>query len=288
MRKTKLTTRKANFVTALVVAVAVLTGASGSIVKAAEMTFYGNQFFRLVSDEGKVILINPWIKGNKDAPFDIDFFKKGDVDLILATSGHGDDQGNAVEIAAKTGATIFTVSELGGWMQNQIEKFGGSKKQVYRGGIGGRYKVGGVTVQLIQSAHGSGISPKDKSFPASHSGGPASGALITFEDGLKVLMAGSTGLSMELQLFGMRYQPHVALIPIAGRFMMHPDDAAFAAKLLMTDNPNLKTVVPQHHRIKGRPDWMGTPEQFAAEIKKLGLDLEVLSPEIGKAYTLSK
>ncbi len=260
----------------------------GPMAKAAEMTFYGNQFFRLVSDDGKVILINPWIKGNKDVPFDIDFFKKGEVDLILATSGHGDDQGNAVEIAAKTGATIFTVAELGSWMKNQIEGFGGSKKQIYSGSIGGRYTVGGVTVQLIQSVHGSGIAPSDKSFPARYGGGPASGALITFEDGLKVLMAGSTGLTMELQLFGMRYQPHVALLPIAGRYMMHPDDAAFAAKLLMTGNPNLKTVVPQHFRIKGRPDWMGTPEQFAAEIKNLGLDLDVLSPEINKVYTLSK
>ncbi len=255
---------------------------------AVEMTFYGNQHFRFVSDEGKVILINPWIKGNKDAPFGIDFYKKGEVDLILTTSGHGDDQGNAVEIAANTGATIFTVAELGTWMQNQIEGFGGSKKQIYSGSISGRYKLGGVTVQLIQAAHGSGIRPTEKGFPARYGGGPASGALITFEDGLKVLMAGSTGLSMELQLFGMRFQPHVAMIPIAGRYMMHPDDAAFAAKLLMTDNPNLKTVVPQHHRFKGRPGWMGTPDEFEAEIKKLGLGLEVLKPEVGKAYTLTK
>ena len=265
-----------------------LAAAWSATAAAVEMTFYGNQHFRFVSNEGKVILINPWIKGNKDAPFGIDFYKKGKVDLILATSGHGDDQGNAVEIAAKTGATIFTVAELGSWMQNQIEGFGGSRKQVYRGSIGGRYKVGGVTVQLIQSAHGSGIAPKEKGFPARYSGGPASGVLITFEDGLKVLMAGSTGLSMELQLFGMRYQPHVALIPMAGRFMMHPDDAAFAAKLLMTDNPNLKTVVPQHFRVKSRPPWMGTPDQFEAEVKKLGLGLNVLKPEVGKAYTLTK
>ena len=288
MREENPTTRRAVFVASLVVAAAVLTGAWGSTAKAVEMTFYGNQFFRLVSDEGKVILINPWIKGNKDAPFDIDHLKKGDVDLILATSGHGDDQGNAVEIAARTGATIFTVAELGAWMTNQIEGFGGSKKQIYIGSIGGRYQLGGVTVQLIQSVHGSGIAASDKSFPARYGGGPASGALITFEDGLKVLMAGSTGLSMELQLFGMRYQPHVALITIAGRYMMHPDDAAYAAKLLMTDNPNLKTVVPQHFRVKGRPGWMGTPEQFATEIKNLGLDLEVLTPEIGKAYKLTK
>ena len=266
----------------------ILTAAWSVMALAVEMTFYGNQHFRFVSDTGKVILINPWIKGNKDAPFGIDFYKKGEVDLILATSGHGDDQGDAVEIAANTGATIFTVAELGSWMQNQIEGFGGSRKQVYRGSIGGRYELGDITVQLVQSAHGSGIAPKEKGFPARYSGGPASGALITFEDGLKVLMAGSTGLSMELQLFGMRFQPHVALIPIAGRFMMHPDDAAFAAKLLMTDNPNLKTVVPQHFRVKGHPPWMGTPDEFEAEVKKLGLGLNVLKPEVGKAYTLTK
>ena len=255
---------------------------------AVEMTFYGNQHFKFVSDEGKVILINPWVKGNKDAPMTVDSYKKGDVDLILTTSGHGDAQGNAFDIAAKTGATIFTVAELGAWMQNQIEKYGGTKKQIYRGSISGRYKVGNVTVQLIQAAHGTGIKPGDKDFPANYYGGPASGSVITFENGLTVLMAGSTGLSMELQLFGMRFQPHVVLVPIAGRFMMHPDDAAFAIKLLMTDNPNLKTVVPQHYRIKGAPPWMGTPAEFEAEIKKLGINVNVLSPEVGKTYTLSK
>ncbi|MCH8189660.1 MAG: metal-dependent hydrolase, partial [Proteobacteria bacterium] len=248
-----------------------------------EMQFYGNQHFRLKSPGGKVILINPWIKGNKDAPFGVDHYKKGEVDLILATAGHGDDVGQSADIAANTGATVFASGELAAWLAGQIEKKGGSKKQAYGGGPGGRYKLGDITVQMLQAVHSSGISAENRRY-----GGIATGYLITFEDGLKVLMAGSTGLTLDLQLFGMRYQPHVALIPIAGRYMMHPDDAAYAAKLLMTDNPNLKTVVPQHFRVKGRPDWMGTPEQFAAEIKNLGLDLEVLSPEIGKTYTLSK
>jgi L-ascorbate metabolism protein UlaG (beta-lactamase superfamily) len=104
-----------------------LTLAIAIPASAVEMTFYGNQFFKFVSDEGKVILINPWVKGNKDATMTVDSFKKGDVDLILATSGHGDDQGNAVEIAARTGAKIFTVAELGLWMMSEIEKYGGSK-----------------------------------------------------------------------------------------------------------------------------------------------------------------
>ncbi len=260
-----------------------------SAAQAAEVTmqFFGNQHFRFVSTEGKVILINPWIKGNRDFPHQIDFYKKGEVDLILPTSGHGDDQGDSVEIAARTGAKIFVVSELGIIMQKRIGQFGGSKAQVYRGSISGRTKTGGVTVQILHSQHGSGArGPKDS--PDALYGGPAAGFLITFENGLRVLMAGSTGLSMDLQLYGMRYKPHVALIPIAGRFMMHPDDAAFAAKLLMTDNPNLKTVVPQHHRYNGRPSWMGTPDQFEAELKKLGLSLKVIKPEIGKTYTLTK
>jgi len=59
------------------------------------------------------------------------------VDLILPTSGPGDDQGQSVEIAARTGAKIFVVSELGKIMTKRLVKMGGKKKQVYRGAIAG-------------------------------------------------------------------------------------------------------------------------------------------------------
>jgi L-ascorbate metabolism protein UlaG (beta-lactamase superfamily) len=261
--------------------VALLAGSASAAE--VEMQFYGNQHFRLTSPGGKVILINPWIKGNKDAPFGVDHYKKGEVDLILVTAGHGDDMGQAVEIAANTGAAVFAPAELGGWMAGKIAEMGGSKSQVYGGAISGRYQLGDITVQMLQALHGTGISAAGGRY-----GGFAAGYLITFENGLKVLMAGSTGLTLDLQLFGMRYQPHVVMVPIAGRYMMHPDDAAFATKLLMTDNPNLKTAIPQHFRIEGKPGWMGTPDEYEAEVKKLGLAVNVLKPEIGKTYTLTK
>ncbi len=260
---------------------ALLAGSAGAAE--VEMQFYGNQHFRLKSPGGKVILINPWINGNKDVPFGIDHYKKGEVDLILATSGHGDDQGQAVDIAANTGATIFAPAELGAWMAGKVVELGGKKGQVYGAAISGRYQLGDITVQMLQALHGSGISAESYRY-----GGFAAGYLITFENGLKVLMAGSTGLTLDLQLFGMRYQPHVVMVPIAGRYMMHPDDAAYATKLLMTDNPNLKTAIPQHFRVKGKPGWMGTPDEYEAEVKKLGLNVNVLKPEIGKTYTLTK
>ena len=56
----------------------------------------------------------------------------------------------------------------------------------------------------------------------------------------------------------------------------------------MTDNPNLKTAIPQHHRIKRHPKWMGTPNQFEAEVKKLVLGVKVLKVVVGKTYTLTK
>ncbi|MFV2033040.1 MAG: MBL fold metallo-hydrolase, partial [Gammaproteobacteria bacterium] len=254
----KYVTGRLSIVTAVLLTLAIAAPAA-----AVEMTFYGNQFFKFVSDEGKVILINPWVEGNKDAPMTVDSYEDGDVDLILTSSGHGDDLGNSVEIAALTGATIFTVSELGGWMQSQIEQYDGLKSQIYRGAIGGSIMLGKVKVQLIQADHGSGIRPTDGSSESIY-GGPASGSVITFENGLRVLMAGSTGLSMDLQLYGMRFQPNVVLVPIAGRYMMDPADAAYATKLLMTGNPNLKTVVPQHFRVKGGFPWMGMPPEFEA------------------------
>ncbi len=249
-------------------------------------TFYGNQHFRFVSTEGKVILINPWIKGNADATVKVEDFKKGDVDAILVTAGHGDDMGQAAEIAARTGATVFAAAELGGYIAQRVKALGGNPKQVWGAAISGRKKVGNVTVQLLQAQHGTGYAMKGAK--VRQYGGPALGFLMTFENGLKVLMAGSTGLSMELQLFGMRYQPHVVMVPIMGRYMMHPDDAAFAVKLLKTGNPNLKTAIPQHFRLKKRFPWMGTPAQFEAEVNKLGLAVKVMTPEIGKEMTLTK
>ena len=257
--------------------------ASAAEVKA---TFYGNQHFRFVSTEGTVILLNPWIKGNADATVKVEDFNKGDVDVILATAGHGDDMGQTAEIAARTGATVIAAAELGGYIAQRIKALGGDPKQVWGAAVGGRRKIGNVTIQLLQADHGSGYAMEGAK--VRQYGGPALGFLMTFENGLKVLMAGSTGLSMELQLFGMRYQPHVVMVPILGRYMMHPDDAAFAVKLLGTDNPNLKTAIPQHFRVKKSFPWMGTPEQFADEVEKLGLNVDVLIPKAGEEFTLTK
>ncbi len=170
------------------VLVLVGSGASAAEVKA---TFYGNQHFRFVSTEGTVILLNPWIKGNADATVKVEDFSKGDVDAILVTSGHGDDMGQAVEIAARTGATVIAAAELGGYIAQRVKALGGNPKQVWGAAISGRKKIGNVTIQVLQADHGTGYAMKGAK--VRQYGGPALGFLMTFENGLKVLMAGSTG-----------------------------------------------------------------------------------------------
>jgi len=248
-----------------------------------EMTFYGNQHFKFVTVNGKVILINPWVKGNPDWPKEMKIEEIKKVDAIFVSGGHGDDMGQADEIAKQSGATIITPAELGSYFQQA----GVPGPQIFISAAGGQGTVAGIKYQIVHTFHGTGYNIPNN--PLRQYGGVNSGYILTFENGLKVYFASSSPLTTEFQLFGSRYKPHVALLPIGGRFQMHPDDAAYAAKLLMTDNSNLKTLVPQHHRINApSPGGPGAnPEAFDAEVKKLGLPLRVLNSKIGQAYTIS-
>lgn len=54
------------------------------------MTFYGNQHFKFVTPGGKIILIDPWVKGNPDWPQDLRLEELKKVDAIFVSVGHGD------------------------------------------------------------------------------------------------------------------------------------------------------------------------------------------------------
>jgi L-ascorbate metabolism protein UlaG (beta-lactamase superfamily) len=265
------------------VTLALLGLAGVASAQEVEMTFYGNQHFKFVTPGGKTILINPWVKGNPDWPQDLKLEELKKVDAIFVSGGHGDDMGNADEIAKQSGATIVTPAELGRYFQLA----GVPPAQIFGVAPGGQGEMAGVKYQVVHTHHGTGFTIPAQ--PILQYGGVNSGYILTFENGTKVYFASSSPLTIEFQLFGSRYKPHVALLPVGGRYQMHPDDAAYAAKLLTTENPNLKTVVPQHHRVKASsPGGPGaTPEAFDAEVKKLGLPVTVLNPKIGQPYKVS-
>ena len=67
---------------------------------------------------------------------------------------------------------------------------------------------------------------------------------------------------------------------------MDPRDVALMAQFLSEKNPNLKTVIPSHHRLKqtvGR-----TPADLGKALTALGVKAKLLDPQPGVVYTLSK
>ncbi len=191
--------------------------------------------------------------------------------------------GDAIELAQKTGAPVIATAALSAWMVSQ----GLPQKQGYSMMQSGLYRGDGISVKMVQAVHTAGI--KIPGQGARGYGGQSVGYIITFENDLRLYFSGDTGLFGDMQLFGSLYKPHVAILSTWGRFMMEPEDGALATKFLMTDNPNLNTIIPAHHGIKRQvPGATGTPAKVEAEVKKLGIRVTVLEAVPGQTYTLKK
>ena len=262
------------FTVGLVFAGALLGWLAGAQAQSApvKMEWFSWSIFRFTSPTGKVVLTNPFV-ANPDSPVKVDDFPK--VDVILVADGHLDEVGSTDQIALKTGAKIITTYEMFSvHFQQRKVPFA----QILPSGPGDRNRIDGITVRNVNSVHGSGT--PDKLY-----GGPAMGFMISFENGLTVYFAGSTALTMDMQLWGMLYKPDVAILPLSGG--RDPKDIAQMVRLLRTENPNLKTIIPHHHRVKpsgGEP----TPADMENALKDVGLPVRVLNPELGKVYELTK
>jgi hypothetical protein len=56
-------------------------------------------------------------------------------------------------------------------------------------------------------------------------------------------------------------------------------------RLLRTENSNLKTIIPPHHRLKPAP---GAPTPADLENLLAGLPVRLLNPELSRVYELTK
>lgn len=240
-----------------------------------KMEWLSHSHFRFTSPNGKVLLTNPHLDA-ADNKTKLEDITKADV--IVVADGHRDEIGKAPEIAAKTGAKIVTPRELGIGYLKMVAKV--PDKQLVLAGIGDRFILDGITVRVVHSIHGSGTVE-----PTAPYGGNAAGFIITFENGLTVYFTGSTAIHSDMALYASLYKPDIAIIILSGN--RDPRDAAHMVRLLLTDNPNLKTVLPHHHRVKP-PKGAASPAEMEAEIKKLGLPVTFVNPEIGKVYTFAK
>ena len=242
-----------------------------------KIEWLGWSFYRITTPGGVVILTNPWYE-NPDNPTSLDDIPKADI--ILVPTGHPDEVGNALEIAAKTGATIVASHDLVNlvWKDKDTPRnvpvtFDGIEIKTAQFQPGTIRTIDGITIRAVTALHGNW-----------ETGGPAMGFFITMENGHVIYFSGSTDVTLDMKLWGEMFKPHTAILYTHSS--MDPHEIAMMAQLLSENNPNLNTVLPLHHRIN--PPEGHAPADLGKAMDDMGLNMELIDPQIGMVYTLSK
>lgn len=219
-----------------------------------KITWLGHSAF--VIEDGKKVLVDPFITGNDASPV-----KPDDVecDLIAVTHGHGDHLGDAIFIGKRKNVPIVAIYELAEYINSKGANGIGMN-------FGGTLDYEGIKISMVPALHSSGIS--ESKF--SHDGGLPAGFVIEL-NGKKVYHAGDTGLFSDMKLIGEIYQPDVALLPVGGLFTMDTKLATIAAKWI-----HPKFVIPMHYNTW--PPIKANPEEMRDELEKEGIKLVILKP----------
>jgi L-ascorbate metabolism protein UlaG (beta-lactamase superfamily) len=230
---------------------------------AVPLTWLGHAAFRLDSQRGKRVYVDPFLTGNPKCPEAEQTPER--VDLIALTHGHMDHVGDTVDLAKRFGCPVVALVELRDWL---TMKHGLPEADEHSPNKGGTVTADGISITLTDANHSSSW------VDLTYLGEPA-GLVIELEDGFKLYFAGDTNAFGDMALIRRIYEPDVAVLPIGGHFTMAPREAAVALELL-----GVKRCVPCHYGTF--PILTGTPD----ELRRLAPDVEIIAPEPGETVEL--
>jgi L-ascorbate metabolism protein UlaG (beta-lactamase superfamily) len=216
----------------------------------ATLTWLGHASFRIETDQGKRVYVDPFLTGNPSTP-EHELVPER-VDVIAITHGHGDHVGDTIELSKRfPDADIVCQVELKKWLGRQGANLGdmpGLNK-------GGTLRVGDLFFTLTNAFHSSSSDETGEYL------GEACGLVIRLEDGVPVYFAGDTCVFADMQIIRHLYEPQLAVLPIGDHFTMGPAEAALALDFL--GHPR---CVPCHWGTF--PILTGTPEALEALAEK--------------------
>lgn len=262
---------------ATAMAVLGLTLGAGRAAAATELTWYGQAAFKVVTPNGGVFLIDPWLSNPKNPDKDA-ADKLGRVDYILITHAHADHVGNAVDIAKKTGAQLVTSAGLNRALQSV---YGYPKEQASiatSGNVGGRISLPkvGAHITIVNAVHGSSLgTPKPaEGENAVTTGGNPVGFVIEIENGPTMYHTGDTDVFTDMKLIDEFFDVDLMLACIGDHFTMGPSRAALAVEYVKP-----RRVLPMHYATF--PLLTGTPEALQREMTKRGVKTELVAMSPG-------
>ena len=250
------------------------------LAEGVTVQWYGQSAFRLVSPQGKVIVIDPFLRKNPVTPeAHKDLKAMGPVDLILITHAHGDHMADAPALARLTGARVGVNADLGRTYQ-MLDLF--PEGALIRFNKGGPIQpLGeGITITMTHAEHSSEVlHTQEDGGQVVYPGGEPAGFIIRFENGYTVYHAGDTGVFGDMAFIRSYYQPDLALLPIGGHFTMDPAHAAYAVRELLKP----RAVVPIHYGTF--PPLKGTPEQLRSALGNAATELVVMQPGESRVFS---
>ncbi len=209
-----------------------------------KLKYFSHSSFMITANNGKIILIDPFLDDNPNSPVKSD---EVSADYIILTHAHGDHLGDSFKIAKRTDPLFICVNELANYCS-------GKGFRAHNMHIGGAYNFDFGRVKFTIAHHGS-VTP-DNIY-----GGEAAGVLITIGN-KTIYHAGDTGLFYDMKLIGEMNSIDYMLLPIGDNFTMGIDDAVKAVELA-----NPKVAVPMHYNTF--PIIKADPNEFKSKIEKL-------------------
>ncbi len=217
-----------------------------------KLRYFSHSAFQITTDNGKTILIDPFLDGNPTSPVKSDSVK---ADYIILTHAHGDHLGDSFKIAKRCGSTFICVDELANYCASK----GFNTHSMH---IGGGYNFDFGRVKFTIAHHGS------KTPDNEYAGSPA-GVIIS--SGRKnIYHTGDTGLFYDMKLIGEMNPIDYMLLPIGDNYTMGITDAVKAVELV-----NPKTSIPMHYNTF--PVIKADPNEFKSKLEAKGKKCRIMN-----------
>ena len=219
---------------------------------AVTLEFFGTAAYRIVTDKGTSVVIDPYLDGNPASPI-----KAADlppVDLLLITHNAYDHVGDAAAILKRDHCPVICAKDVA----HSLTTVHGVDPDLIRVTIWGlALEVAGVLVHPVESHHWSfSVTPSGELLS-----GPAMGFMIDAGPDVRVYHPGDSAMTYDYRLLGELYHPTVGLMHItlpedslphmevyrAGELTVH--EALLASQWL-----GLKHIVTSHYQRADHPD----------------------------------